>query len=513
MLSAMLADVTARPFLGSGPFLSGFPPGIVLHHPQNYLLVALLAVLATLIGIGFKNVLYTVEDLCDRAWRGRPEWARPAVGGIVLGLLLLAIPQLYGVGYPVMYQAVGGRYALWFLIVLAAGKMIATSLTIGIGGSGGVFAPSLFVGATSGMAFGEIARHLLGPGAGQPALYAVVAMGAVFTAAARAPLTSLASVVEMTGDFALTLPVMLAVAIATAVSRALSYGTIYTTKLLRRGIDIDRTTPWRALQDLKVADAMRALPQAMTPPATALVIAMAPMASRLPPPPVCPDRSSAGVTHRHCSLASHLARRSASWSSTAATGCRCSPTTTSACKAGSPTTGSSRQSPKRSTPPSPKSPRASSPPNGRCPTPRRPCASRPPRCADTRSWKSPSQTAPQPSAKRCARSPGRPAVSLSPCYTIAGSATPTPTSRSSQATESSCSPASRPQRHPARRSPDAPQQAKADQRPNGGASRGTRHSRMPGGERLLPAEREQVPFHLVRGDLAAGCGERAKRPD
>ena len=110
------------------------------------------------------------------------------------------------------------------------------------------------------MAFGEIADHLLGPGAGQPALYAVVAMGAVFTSAARAPLTSLASVVEMTGDFTLTLPVMLAVAIATATSRALSYGTIYTTKLLRRGQDIDRAAPWRAFGDLKAADVMRPFP-------------------------------------------------------------------------------------------------------------------------------------------------------------------------------------------------------------------------------------------------------------
>jgi chloride channel protein, CIC family len=83
---------------------------------------------------------------------------------------------------------------------------------------------------------------VFGPAAGAPALYAVVAMGAVFTAAARVPLTSLASVVEMTGDFSLTLPVMLAVAVATAVSRGLSYGTIYT-KLLRRGIDIDRPAP------------------------------------------------------------------------------------------------------------------------------------------------------------------------------------------------------------------------------------------------------------------------------
>ena len=124
-----------------------------------------------------------------------------------------------------------------------------------------MFAPSLFIGVTSGMAFGEIADHLLGPGAGQPALYAVVAMGAVFTSAARAPLTSLASVVEMTGDFTLTLPVMLAVAIATATSRALSYGTIYTTKLLRRGQDIDRAAPWRAFGDLKATDVMHPFPR------------------------------------------------------------------------------------------------------------------------------------------------------------------------------------------------------------------------------------------------------------
>ncbi len=257
MLSAMIADAVAIPILGDKPFLQGFPAGITLVHPADYLLVAVLAVLAGLIGLLFKAVVYKMEDLWDAAWKNRPEWARPAVGGIALGLILLALPQMYGVGYPIMYKAVEGHYLLWFLLVLAAGKIIACSTTLGIGGSGGVFAPSLFVGATSGMAFGEIAAHLFGPAAGQPALYAVVAMGAVFTSAARAPLTSVASVVEMTGDFTLTLPVMLAVAIATATSRALSYGTIYTTKLLRRGQDIDRAAPWRAIADLRAADAMR----------------------------------------------------------------------------------------------------------------------------------------------------------------------------------------------------------------------------------------------------------------
>ena len=145
---------------------------------------------------------------------------------------------------------------MWFLIVLAAGKMIAASLTIGIGGSGGVFAPSLFIGATSGTAFGEIADHLLGPGAGRRPCTRPWRWPLCFASATRAPLTSLASVVEMTGDLALTLPVMLAVAIATALSRALSYGTIYTTKLLRRGTDIDRAPLWQALDGLTVSDAM-----------------------------------------------------------------------------------------------------------------------------------------------------------------------------------------------------------------------------------------------------------------
>ena len=271
MLAAMIADITAIPFLGDKPFLSGFPSGIDLHHARNYLLVAVLAVVAALMGLAFKSVLYKTEDLWDWLWKGRPEWARPAVGGIALGLLLLAVPQMYGVGYPVMYKATAGQYVVWFLIVLAFAKIAACSLTIGIGGSGGIFAPSLFIGVTSGMAYGEIVHHVFGAGAGQPALYAVVAMGAVFTSAARAPLTSLASVVEMTGDFALTLPVMLAVAIASTISRGLSYGTIYTTKLLRRGTDIDRTTPWRALADLKIADAMRPFrrPLPVPPPAEA----------------------------------------------------------------------------------------------------------------------------------------------------------------------------------------------------------------------------------------------------
>ena len=96
MLSAMVADVIGREFLGSAPFLSGFPAGIDLHHASTYLVVAVLAVIAGLIGLAFAKIVYLTEDPWDKAWKNRPEWARPAVGGIALGLFLLAIRRCTG---------------------------------------------------------------------------------------------------------------------------------------------------------------------------------------------------------------------------------------------------------------------------------------------------------------------------------------------------------------------------------------------------------------------------------
>ncbi|OJU57360.1 MAG: hypothetical protein BGO04_14990 [Microbacterium sp. 70-38] len=240
MLSAMVADAVVRPILGTDAFLTGFPHNATLGHTADFALVALLAVIAALVGQLFRYVLYAIEDLCDKVWAGRPEWARPAVGGILLGLLLLAVPQMYGVGYPVMFQALHGDYGFWLLLFFALAKIVATSLTLGIGGSGGVFAPSLFIGLMLGTAYGLVVHQLFGNAAGDPAVYAAIGMGGVFASGTRAPLTAFASVVEMTGDMSLVLPIMLTSALATVVSRSVAYGTIYTTKLLRRGQDIEK---------------------------------------------------------------------------------------------------------------------------------------------------------------------------------------------------------------------------------------------------------------------------------
>jgi CIC family chloride channel protein len=117
----------------------------------------------------------------------------------------------------------------------------------------------------AGMAFGTLVHSLFGPAVGPPALYAVIAMGGVFAAAAQAPLTAIASVAEMTGNFGITLPIMLTCGISAAVSKYLSYGSVYTTKLLRRGIDIERPKTTNVLQTMTVAEAMQPVP----PPAAA----------------------------------------------------------------------------------------------------------------------------------------------------------------------------------------------------------------------------------------------------
>ncbi|MGH2849453.1 MAG: chloride channel protein [Solirubrobacteraceae bacterium] len=258
-LAAVTADVISRAFFGGTPFFSAIPHDLTVRNDVAYLLVALLGVAAGLIGVAFQKTLYKGEDVADALWGKRPQWLRPAAGGILLGLVLLALPQMYGVGYPVMDNVLANRVVLWLVVILMAGKILTASLTLWIGGSGGVFAPSLFIGASLGMAFGIIVHDVFGAATGPPVLYGVIAMGGVFAAAAQAPLTSIASVAEMTGNFTLTLPIMLVCGISSQLAKRITYGSIYTTKLLRRGIDIERPKAIGALQALTVEEVMQPL--------------------------------------------------------------------------------------------------------------------------------------------------------------------------------------------------------------------------------------------------------------
>ncbi len=135
VLASVTSAVIGQAVFGKQPFLQ--LPAFRLSSPVEFGTYALLGLLAGVVGIGFIKILYGIEDLADKLWRG-PEWLRSAVGGVLLGGLL---PQLYAVGYPVLTGVLTSHYLLWLLLILLVGKMLATSLTIAIGGSGGVFAP------------------------------------------------------------------------------------------------------------------------------------------------------------------------------------------------------------------------------------------------------------------------------------------------------------------------------------------------------------------------------------
>ena len=200
--------------------------------------VALLGAVGGGVGVGFMRLRFVILDALTRAWQrlGIPIWARPGIGGLAVGATLLVLPEMYGESSAALNRALAGRYALTLLLVLCVAKMLATSLTLGMGFVGGVFAPSLFIGGTLGAAFGTLVAPSYAPAAG---VFGVIGMGAVFAGAARAPMTAVLLIIEMTGQHALLVPLMLATVLATFISRFLSRGTLFTEELRRRGEDVE----------------------------------------------------------------------------------------------------------------------------------------------------------------------------------------------------------------------------------------------------------------------------------
>jgi CIC family chloride channel protein len=260
ILSSVAADVISHIFLGDQPSFSIVPYTLVSY--WELLAYALLGVLSALAAVAFVRLLYKCEDLFD-AWH-IPDYIKPAIGGIGIGLIGLYSYDLFGVGYGDAYwtrimgvdQALLGQIAIQSLVILLVLKLIATSLTIGSGGSGGIFAPSLFIGAMLGGAFGTVAHQLFPSYLALSGAYALVGMAAVFAGTTRATITAIVMLFEMTLDYRIILPLMIAVVISTVVSRGLSRENIYTSKLIRRGIDIHKLEQASPLKSVTVAQAM-----------------------------------------------------------------------------------------------------------------------------------------------------------------------------------------------------------------------------------------------------------------
>jgi len=282
VVSAVTASTISRIFLGSRPAF--IIPQYGVQTPWEVFLYVLLGVISAVVAVGFIRLLYWMEDLFDN-W-DFPMALKPAIGGLLLGGLAFFypmilglgfvpeeealmgiplaanIPHVFGSGFPLIEDALLGNLSFVLLFGLVFLKPLATSLTLGSGNSGGVFAPALFTGAALGGAFGRIVEYLA-PGATAGAgAFATVGMAAVFAGAARAPFTAILIVFEMTDDYRLIIPLMAGVIVSQIVSERLHKDSIYTLKLTRRGIHLKRG------QDVDVMEAVQVSEVMMQPPAS-----------------------------------------------------------------------------------------------------------------------------------------------------------------------------------------------------------------------------------------------------
>ena len=181
----------------------------------------------------------------------------------------IRVPQIYNVGYEVIEGVLSNHSALGVVLVLLLLKLIATSLTLGSGGSGGIFAPALFMGAMLGSAFALVMEAIFPGIPAPPGAYALVGMAAVFAASAHAPLTAVLILFELTGDYRIILPLMLTVVVATVLSQRMLQGeSIYTLKLTRRGVRLQHGRDVDIMQSVTVGEVMSRNPATVQVDAT-----------------------------------------------------------------------------------------------------------------------------------------------------------------------------------------------------------------------------------------------------
>jgi CIC family chloride channel protein len=181
-----------------------------------------------------------------------PVWIRPALGGLAVGLMALVFPQVLGVGYGATDAALQERYGLWLLLALVVAKTAATGISIGSGFGGGVFSPSLFVGAMVGGAYGIIAGSAFPDLASSHGAYTIIGMAAVAGAVLGAPISTILIVFEMTGDYALTIALMIATAIASVTVQQVGIPSFFIGQLQRRGVKLTEGHETRLLADIKI---------------------------------------------------------------------------------------------------------------------------------------------------------------------------------------------------------------------------------------------------------------------
>ncbi len=252
VVSSVMATVISRAYLGD------YPAFIVPHYTLVSTLempfYVILGVLAGVVGVVFTSTLYKVEDFFDVL--RIPDYTKAAVGGLLVGIIGLLFPHVYGVGYDAIGMALLENLSWYMLLALIVAKILATSFTIGSGGSGGVFAPSLFIGAMLGGAFGSLVHHFFPTITATYGAYSLVGMGALVAGATHGPITAILILFEMTGDYKIILPLMLSCILSSVIASQIRKESIYTMKLIRRGTDIRAGREVNVMKSLLVGKAM-----------------------------------------------------------------------------------------------------------------------------------------------------------------------------------------------------------------------------------------------------------------
>jgi CIC family chloride channel protein len=232
LLTSLSSVMVARHYLGNYPAFMA--PAYHLVSPGELLLYFLMGLVIGLAAVFYVRALYWSEDVAAR-WVV-PDSLKPAIGGLIVGLVLYFYPQVYGTGLSAMESTLWVRFPWDLLLGLFAAELIANCATLGSGGSGGVFAPSLYMGAMLGGAFGTLAHLLFPEWTASSGAYAMVGMAAFFAAAAKAPTTAILILFEMTNDYRIVVPLMAATVGSVYVSHWLLPHSIYILKLHKRGV-------------------------------------------------------------------------------------------------------------------------------------------------------------------------------------------------------------------------------------------------------------------------------------
>jgi CIC family chloride channel protein len=253
VLASVTATTISRHYFGDFPAF--IVPGYAVVSRWEYLFYLGLGVAAGLIAVLFVITLYWFEDRFDDV--PIPEYTKAMLGGLIMGVMIIFLPQTFGVGYGAINQALTGGMVWYMLLVLVFAKILATSITIGGGMSGGIFAPSLFIGAMVGGALGLAVNALFPESTAASGAYALVGMGGLVAAATHAPITAIIIIFELTGNYTIILPLMITCISSTVLATMLKKGNIYTIKLRRRGVVLHRGREQSILQKILVQDVMR----------------------------------------------------------------------------------------------------------------------------------------------------------------------------------------------------------------------------------------------------------------